>query len=69
MPEFANKPIPVFAAMKDVIWKDEGRKEGDLLYTAELKRTARGTFGVVDAHAHVCGVTLCSGELTFSFQK
>lgn len=67
MPMFADKPLPVFAAMRDVRWRRIEENYGEVLYRAKLLRTARSRFGVVEARAELGGHTLCSGELTFTF--
>lgn len=67
MPIYSDKPIPVFAAMRNVKWiPDEGRV-GVVTYAVELKRAIRSRFGVVDARAHLREHLLCSAEMTFSF--
>lgn len=67
MPIFADKPLPVFAAMRNIHWRQIEEHCGEILYSAKLSRIARNRFGVVEARAHLDGQTLCSGELTFSF--
>lgn len=69
MPQYKQKPLPVFAAMRDVRWGNTHSRFLDqhLLFTAELKRAAAARFGVVCARAHVDGAVMCSGELLFSF--
>lgn len=68
MPKFEDKPLPVFAAMKDVKWEPRLPDYEDLLFTATMKRMSTSRFGIVEAVAHQKdGETICSGQLTFSF--
>lgn len=67
MPKYKDKPLPVFAAMRNVEWKPQSPDYENLLFTATIKRAVASRFGVISAHAHVEGLTLCTGELTFSF--
>lgn len=67
MPIYADKGVPVFAAMRNVTWAPEEGRVGVVKYAAELKRAARSRFGVVDTQAYIDDYMLCSAEMTFSF--
>lgn len=69
MPQYNQKPLPVFAAMRDVRWIDPHLyfTNPRLCFTADLKRAATMRFGIVSARAHVNDTVICSGELLFSF--
>lgn len=64
---YESRSLPVFAAMRNVLWAEKEQAYGAVLYTAKLKRAARARFGIVDACARIDGSTICSGELVFSF--
>lgn len=67
MPKYQDKPLPVFAAVNDVVWAPEMPHLDHLLFTATMKRMKLARFGVVSVYAHAHGKNFCTGELTFSF--
>lgn len=69
---YAHEPLPAFAAMRDVRfrdWPSAADAAAGVDLRAQLVRARRARFGVVKAEALVDGVEkpVCSAEFVFSF--